>query len=146
MAVILTGRDIVTFMLRDITGGLSSTTPATLSFIGDYADELIGKNGNSIIYRKAGGVHCLLTLNVIQNSPEATWINTFEKTLESLGAYEPCFASIEQRLGDGRGNVKSKIYNLTGLFFKSQPIPAALMTLQGTEEHIVVYKLQGHLE
>lgn len=87
-----------------------------------------------------------MTLNVLQGSDGETWINTFTSTLDSFKLFTPIYGNIEQRLGDGDGKVKSKLYFLTGLFIKEKPIQAKIMTYGGIEESVVVYKLQGLVE
>lgn len=43
MSILLTGRDTVSIVLKDITSSLATDSPASLEMIEDFADEIVGK-------------------------------------------------------------------------------------------------------
>ena len=81
----LVGKDKLSIVLRDITDDLAGTV--TLSPLGQVQNEIIGKNGNSIIYSRNEGKHCRIEIPVIKGSSADSWLGLYYTYSTFLNVY-----------------------------------------------------------
>lgn len=139
-AVSLTGQDTVQIN-GTILATLADGNPFDITFPNDLGAVKAGKNGNTIYAKNEMGRVCNVTLRVLLGGAD-------DKMLDGLlhlwvadpSTFELLTAMFNKRVGDGQGNVESKIYNMSGGFFRRQ-VPAKTSAESDTEQSVAVYEL-----
>jgi hypothetical protein len=140
----LVGKDKLSFVLRDVTDDLAGTV--TLSPLGQTQNEIIGKNGNSIIYSLKSGTHCRIEIPVLKGSSFDSLLGLYYTYSTFLKVYTPIFGTLRRFVGDGKGNIREDQYYMSGLIFVQEPNYTVLSSDGDVEQAITRYVLQGLVE
>lgn len=140
----LVGKDKLSFVLRDITDDLAGTV--ILSPLGQTQNEIIGKNGNSIVYSLKSGTHCRIEIPVLKGSSADSWLGLYYTYSTYLKVYTPIFGTLRRRVGDGKGNTTEVQYYMSGLIYIQEPNYTVLSPNGDVEQAITWYTLQGLVE
>lgn len=140
----LVGKDKLSFVLRDVTDDLAGTV--TLSPLGQTQNEIIGKNGNSIIYSLKSGTHCRIEIPVLKGSSADSWLGLYYTYSTFLKVYTPIFGTLRRIVGDGKGNVREDQYYMSGLIYVQEPNYTVLSSDGDVEQAVTRYVLQGLVE
>ena len=137
----LTGQDTVQID-GNIIFDLADGTPFDITFPNDYATIKIGKNGNSIYAKNAMGVLVDVSLRVLLGQVTDKYLTG---RMAEWDADESTFtlltAMFVKRVGDGLGNIESKIYNMIGGVFK-RGVAAKTVAEGDTEQSVAIYQMQ----
>ena len=139
--VSLTGSDTV-----QIDGIIFSTladgSPFEITFPEDLGQVKIGKNGNSIYAQNAQGKKADVTLRILLGGTDDKYLNgRLQEWITDPSTFTLLTAMFVKQVGDGQGNIESKIYNCTGGYFKRQ-VDAKTTAEADTDQSVAVYRLQ----
>ena len=139
--VSLTGSDTV-----QIDGLIFSTladgSPFEITFPEDLGQVKIGKNGNSIYAQNAQGKKADVTLRILLGGTDDKYLNgRLQEWITDPSTFTLLTAMFVKQVGDGQGNIESKIYNCTGGYFKRQ-VDAKTTAEADTDQSVAVYRLQ----
>lgn len=138
MTVSLTGSDTVTLNNYVLTG-LADGNCVELDFPNDIANLKTGKDGNAIYAVNQSGKQAEVKLRVIRGSADDTFLNNlYAQQAANLASFPLMIGQFIKKLGDGMGNVKSDIYNLSGGIF-TKPVPAKTNVEGETEQSVAMY-------
>lgn len=118
--IVLTSSDTVTINQR-LFNDLADGDAVTLDFNNNLAELKTGKNGNSIYAQNQTGKQCAVKLRVLRGSSDDKYLNRL-KTLQdaNFSGFVLMIGEFIKKLGDGRGNVASDIYTLSGGVFQKE--------------------------
>lgn len=138
--VSLTGQDTV-----QIDGIIFETlgdgTPFDITFPNDLGMVKAGKNGNTLYAKNEMGRVCDISLRVLLGGTDDKYLNgRLIQWIQDPSTFTLLTAMFVKRVGDGEGNIESKIYNCTGGFFKRQ-VEAKTSAESDTDQSIAVYQL-----
>lgn len=139
--VALSGNDTVIINNR-IFADLADVNCIELTFPNDIANVKTGKNGNSIYGLNETGRQCEMKLRLIRASSDDKFMQSLlsQQQLNFAGTVL-LIGQFIKRVGDGKGNVSSDIYILSGGVFNKQ-VPAKTNTEGETEQSISEYMLK----
>lgn len=139
--VSLTGLDTVQIDGR-IFNDLADGTPFDIEFPEPYGMVKVGKNGNAVYAKNSMGILVDVTLRVLLGSSDDQYLLG---RMAQWNADESSFVLLTsmfvKRVGDGQGNVQTKIYNMTGGYFK-KGVSAKTVAEGDTEQSVAVYTMQ----
>lgn len=138
--VSLTGQDTV-----QIDGIIFETlgdgTPFDVTFPNDLGMVKAGKNGNTLYAKNEMGRIADITVRVLLGGTDDKYLNgRLIQWIQDPSTFTLLTAMFVKRVGDGEGNIESKIYNCTGGFFKRQ-VEAKTSAESDTDQSIAVYQL-----
>lgn len=138
--VSLTGQDTV-----QIDGIIFETlgdgVPFDITFPNDLGMVKAGKNGNTIYAKNEMGRICDISLRVLLGGTDDKYMNgRLIEWIQDPSTFTLLTAMFVKRVGDGEGNIESKIYNCSGGFFKRQ-VEAKTSAESDTDQSIAVYQL-----
>ena len=117
--VSLTGNDTISIGSR--TGGSIIITAfpdgdnAELTFPNDLTTVKTGKNGNSIYALNSSGIQSQLVLRVLRGTADHKFLLSIQAAyLANPPGFLLLTSKVVKRIGDGRGNIASDTYNLSG--------------------------------
>lgn len=133
--VAMTGSD--TFNLNDhIFTDLATGTVFELDFPNDVAKVNTGKNGNSVYALDESGKIAHGVLKLIRGSKDDKFLNNlFSQQQANFAGFPLMQGEFIKKLGDGKGNIASDTYIVSGGIFSKQP--KAKMNVQGDEEQSI---------
>lgn len=137
----LTGQDTVQidgYIVSDLADG----TPFEITFPNDYATIKIGKNGNSIYAKNAMGTLVDVTLRVLLGQVTDKYLTgRMSEWAQDESTFTLLTATFVKRVGDGQGNIESKIYQMQGGVFK-RGVAAKTVAEGDTEQSVAIYQMQ----
>lgn len=141
MSVALTGKDTVIINLR-ILNDLATGDTVLLEFPDDLVDAKVGKNGNTIYAYKASGLVVNATLRLIRGSADDKFMNALNaQFLNDPAGFVLIQGEFIKRVGDGKGNITTEIYQLNGGVISK--MPAAKENVEGdTEQSVVAWPIK----
>lgn len=139
--IAMSGSDTINLNGR-VLADLADGNVAELTYPNDIANVKTGKNGNSIYGLNESGKQCDLLLRVIRGSSDDKFLNgllaqqqnNFAGTVLIIGQFI-------KKIGDGRGNVTSDTYVLSGGVFVKQ-VEAKSNVDGETEQSLSIYTLR----
>lgn len=142
-SVSLTGADTIQIdsrVLRD----LADLDCVKLTFPNDVAAMKVSKNGNTIYALNETGKIVECEHRVLLGSDDDKYLNSrLQEMKGDLSGFILLTASFAKRVGDGQGNLSTKIYQCTGGVFKKQP--EAKTSAEGdTEQSVAIYTISFH--
>jgi len=112
-----------------------------LSFDGDIGKMKISKDGNAVYALDSTGLAVKVTLKLVRGSYDDQTLNSkLQGWLSDPVGFTLMTGSFVKRLGDGKGNVISEVYQMSGGIFTK--IPKSKMNVAGdTEQSVVEYEM-----
>ncbi len=139
-AVSLTGQDTVQID-GIIFQTLADQSPFDVTFPEDLGMVKIGKNGNAIYAQNQQGQKADINLLVLLGGIDDKYMNgRLQQWITDPSTFTLLVAMFVKRVGDGQGNIESKIYNCTGGFFKRQ-VDAKTSSEGDTAQSVATYRL-----
>lgn len=140
-AIALSGNDTINInntVLSDLADGNS----VELDFPNDIASVKTGKNGNSIYGLNESGKQCEVKIRVLRGSSDDKFLNNlmaqqqanFANTVLLIGQFI-------KKIGDGKGNVTSDTYIMSGGVFTKQ-VPGKTNVEGDTEQSVSLYTVK----
>lgn len=140
-AVSLTGQDtaqIDGIILQTLADG----NPFDITFPEALATIKVGKNGNSIYAKNEQGRRCDVALRVLLGGVDDKYLlGKIAQWKADPSLFALIIGMFNKRVGDGQGNVQSKVYNCTGGVIQRQP-DAKTAAEGDTDQSVAVYNLQ----
>lgn len=138
--VSLTGQDTV-----QIDGIIFSTLadgiPFDIVFPEDLGAVKIGKNGNAIYAKNEQGRKADVTLRVLLGAVDDKYLTgRIQEWIDDPSTFTLLTGMFVKRVGDGQGNIESKIYNMSGGFFKRQ-VDAKTSAESDTDQSVAIYRI-----
>ncbi len=138
--VSLTGQDTV-----QIDGSIFQTladgVPFDITFPNDLGAVKAGKNGNTIYAKNEMGRIADVVMRLILGGVDDKYMNgRLQQWITDPSAFTLMTGMFVKRVGDGAGNVESKIYNMTGGFFKRQ-VDAKTSAESDTDQSVAVWRV-----
>jgi len=134
------GKDVVVIDGNVITA-LADGEAVKLSFGTAVGMMKVSKDGNAIYALNYSGLVVTVELRIIRGSLDDQILNSsLQQWLADPSSFSLMAGSFIKRIGDGKGNVLSEVYQLGGGIFEN--IPDALMNTEGTtDQSVVLYKM-----
>lgn len=137
----MSGNDTINLNNR-IFSDLADGSCVELTFPNDIANVKTGKNGNSIYGLNESGKQCEVKVRVVRGSSDDKFLNGLlaQQQLNFAGMVL-LVGQFIKKLGDGRGNILSDTYVMSGGVFTKQV--EAKSNVEGeTEQSISIYTLK----
>jgi len=101
----------------------------------------VSKDGNAIYALNYSGMVVTVELRIVRGSLDDQILNSMlQQFLADPSSFSLMSGSFVKRIGDGKGNVLSEVYQLGGGIFEN--IPDAMMNTDGsTDQSVVTYKM-----
>lgn len=108
---------------------------------GPISQMKVSKDGNSIYSMQYSGIMAKLTLRLVRASFDDQTLNSLlQQWIGDPTSFVLMSGSYVKRVGDGKGNVTSEVYQLAGGVFES--IPGGLSSMDGSiEQSVTTYTL-----
>jgi hypothetical protein len=120
MVTSITGKDTIIIDGR-ILNDLAVGDCAALTFPNDLIQLKTGKNGNTLYGFNHSGRQCQLILRVVRGSGDDRFLNKRLSMFKNApAAFTLMTGQMTKNVGDGRGNVSSDTYTLSGGAFKKE--------------------------
>ncbi len=140
-SIALSGQD-TTILNNRILNDLADGNCVDLTFPNDIANVKTGKNGNSIYSFNESGRQCELKLRVIRGSSDDQFLNNLlAQQLANFSSTVLIIGQFVKKLGDGKGNITSDTYILSGGIFNKQ-IEGKTNTEGEVDQSIAMYSLK----
>lgn len=139
--IAMSGNDTINLNNR-IFSDLADGSCVELTFPNDIANVKTGKNGNSIYGLNESGKQCEVKVRVVRGSSDDKFLNGLlaQQQLNFAGMVL-LVGQFIKKLGDGRGNILSDTYVMSGGVFTKQV--EAKSNVEGeTEQSISIYTLK----
>jgi hypothetical protein len=138
--VVLTSADTTTINQR-IFNDLADGDAVTLTFANNIAELKTGKNGNSIYAQNETGKQCQVKIRVLRGSSDDKFLNRQLVLQEAnFSGFVLLIGEFIKKLGDGKGNVASDIYSLSGGIFQKR-VEAKTNVEGDTSQAVAEYSL-----
>ena len=139
-SVSLTGQDTA-----QIDGIILSTlvdlVPFDVVFPEDLGMVKIGKNGNAIYAKNEQGRKADVSIRLLLGGIDDKYLNgRLQQWITDPSTFTLLTGMFVKRVGDGNGNVESKIYNMSGGFFKRQ-VDAKTSAESDTDQSVAVWRI-----
>lgn len=139
-SVSLTGQDTIIIDGR-VLNDLADGDAVMLDFPNDLAKAKASKNGNTIFAFDETGRLVEATVRVLLGSSDDKFLNSrMQEMKNGFSDFILMAGSFAKRVGDGKGNISSAIYQVTGGVFKKQ-IVAKTSAEGDVEQSVAVYSL-----
>ena len=132
------GRDVI-IIDGEIITAIADAEAITLDFDSDITQMKVSKDGNSIYALNYTGIIAKLKIRIVRGSFDDTVLNSkLQQWIADPTTFFLLKGSYVKRIGDGKGNVISEIYQLAGGVFTK--IPSAKSSSDGdTDQSVVEY-------
>lgn len=138
--VSLTGQDTVQIDGR-ILQSLADQAAFDITFPDDLAAIKVGKNSNTIYAMNNQGLKAEVSLRVLLGTSDDKYLNSrMLQWILDPSSFELLTGMFVKRVGDGAGNLDSKIYQCSGGVFKRQ-IEAKTSSEGDTDQSVAVYSM-----
>jgi hypothetical protein len=113
-----------------------------VTFPNDLGNVKAGKNGNTIYAKNEMGRMCDVTLRVLLGNADDKYLNSrMQQWISDPSSFSFLVGMFVKRVGDGQGNLSSKIYNCTGGVFMKQ-VEMKTSAEGDAEQNVAVYTLR----
>jgi hypothetical protein len=117
-------------------------TPFDIQYPENYAEVKVGKNGNAIYAKNSMGTIADVTVRVLLGGADDKYLTgRMAEWDQDESTFVLLTAMFVKRVGDGQGNVESKIYNMTGGVFR-RGVPAKTVSEGDVEQSVAVYQMR----
>lgn len=141
LTIAMSGADTINLNSR-VLADLADGNVAELTFPNDIANVKTGKNGNSIYGLNESGKQCDLLVRVIRGSSDDKFLNgLLAQQQNNFAGTVLLIGQLIKKIGDGRGNVTSDTYVLSGGVFVKQ-VEAKSNVDGETEQSISIYTMR----
>lgn len=139
--IALSGSDV--FILNDhVFNDLADGTVIELTFDNDIAALKTGKNGNSIYGLNESGKQVDLKLRIVRGSTDDKFLNgLYAQQQNNFAGFPLLIGELVKKLGDGRGNITSDTYILSGGVF-TKGVEAKTNVEGDTEQSVSMWTLK----
>lgn len=139
--VSMSGNDTITINNRVINDGADGNV-VELTFPNEIATVKTGKNGNSIYGLNETGKNCEVKLRLIRGSSDDKFMNGLLSQMQgNFSGFPTMIAQFIKKIGDGKGNITSDIYVLSGGIFPK--FVEAKSNVEGdTEQSVSIYTMK----
>lgn len=140
-AVALSGNDTINIS-GTILSDLADGNAVELTFPNEIANVKIGKNGNAIYGLNTTGQMAESKLRVMRGSSDDRYLNNLLSIQQNnFNAFILMTGEFIKSMGDGKGNIVSDIYVLSGGVFNK--MPEAKTNVEGdTEQSVTIYTIR----
>ncbi len=139
-AVSLTGQDtaqIDGIILQTLADGV----PFDITFPNDLGSVKVGKEGNTIFAKNEMGRMAAVNLRVLVGGVDDKYLNSrIQQWVNDPSSFELLVGVFIKRVGDGLGNIESKVYQCSNGIFKRQ-VEAKTSSEGDAEQSVAVYEL-----
>lgn len=140
-SVSLTGSDTININDR-IFADLADGDAVTLNFPNEITATTVGKNGNAIYALNETGEIAEVSIRVLRGSPDDKYLNGLISLLKSdFASFPLIYGEFIKRVGDGKGNVASDTYILSG-GIPSTNVGTSSNNAGDTEQSVSVYNIR----
>lgn len=139
--VSLSGSDVIQIN-GTVLQNLADNDAAVISFPNDLANVKTGKNGNTIYAANEMGKNADVTLRVLLGSADDKFLTALKQDiLNGFSGATLLTAVFGKRVGDGQGNISTKVYQASGgIFLRHED---AKTNAEGdTEQSVAIYRLR----
>lgn len=138
--VSLTGQDtaqIDGIILESLADG----NPFEITFPDELGTVKVGKNGNTIFAKNESGRKANVTLRVLTGGSDDKTLNSrMQQWITDPSTFELLVGMFIKRIGDGQGNIESKVYSCSQGIFRRQV--AAKTSAEGDpDQSVSVFEL-----
>ena len=138
--IALTGKDSHIVCGR-ILNDFASGDCVKIEFEGDLTVVKKGKNGNTIYAKNEMGRIADVTMRILLGGTDDKYMNgLLQEWITDPSTFTLMTGMFVKRVGDGQGNTESKIYNMTGGFFKRQ-VDAKTSAESDTDQSVAVWRI-----
>lgn len=138
--VSLTGQDTAQID-QQILATLADGNPFDLTFPNELGTVKAGKNGNTIFAKNEMGRVAEVTLRVLVGGSDDKYLNSrMQEWITDPSNFKLLTGMFIKRVGDGQGNVESKVYQCSEGFFKRQ-VEAKTAAEGDADQSVAVYTL-----
>lgn len=139
--VAMSGNDTINInnrVLVDLADGMV----VELTYPNEIASVKTGKNGNSIYGLNESGKQCEVKIRVVRGSADDKYLNgLLSQQGQNFAGFPLMIAQLIKKIGDGKGNITSDIYVLSGGVFTK--FVEGKSNVEGdTEQSISIYTLK----
>lgn len=137
----VTSNDTLT-LNGNVFNDLASDTTTKIDLPNELVSITTGKNGNSVIAQNAKGLNSNLTIRLNRGSADDQFMNNIlQASLSDFPSTVLLAGSFRKRLGDGKGNVNTDVYDLSGGVISK--IPEAEENVSGdTAQGVTTYMVK----
>lgn len=139
--VALSGSDTIN-LNNQVLVDLADGNCVELTFPNDIANVKTGKNGNAIYGLNESGKQAEVKIRVIRGSADDKFLNNLMvQQMANFAGFPLMIGQFIKKIGDGKGNITSDTYIMSGGIFSKQP--EAKTNVEGeTEQSISIYTLR----
>lgn len=139
--VAMSGSDTINLLDRVFTD-LADGDCVELTFDNDIASVKTGKNGNSIYSLNETGKQAGVKMRVIRGSADDKFLNNLiVQQNANFAGFPLMYGQFIKKIGDGKGNISSDTYVLSGGVFTKQV--EGKMNVEGeSEQSVSIYTLK----
>lgn len=140
-SVSLTGADTIQINNR-VFADLADGDCVKLNFPEDIAKAKPSKNGNIIYAFNESGKMVECEMRLLLGADDDAFLNSLLQEMKNdFSSFILMNGSFSKRVGDGKGNINTVIYQCVGGVFKKQP-EAMTNTEGNTDQSVVVFNIQ----
>lgn len=140
-AIALSGSDTININNR-VLADLADGNCVELTFPNDIANVKTGKNGNSIYGLNESGKQCEVKVRVLRASDDDKYLNgLLVQQQNNFAGAVLLIGQFIKKIGDGRGNITSDTYVLSGGVFTKQ-VEGKNNVDGDTEQSVSVYTMK----
>ena len=119
--VAMSGRD-VTIIDGTVLTALADADAVKLEFSNAIGDMKMSKDGNAIYSMKYSGLVVKVSIKLLRGSADDVELNSkLQDFIADPASFELMVGSFIKRIGDGKGNIVSDVYQLAGGVFNMVP-------------------------
>ncbi len=139
-AVSLTGSDGIQIDDR-VLANLANGDAVTVEYPNDFGVVKTSKNGNTIYAFNESGRQVEVTVRVLIGSPDDKFLNSrWQELKNDESGFILLTGVFTKRVGDGKGNISTVVYQMAGGVFKKQP--SAKTSAEGdVDQSVAVYTI-----
>lgn len=124
-----------------ILNSLADGNPFDITFPNDLGVVKTGKNGNTIYAKNEMGRLAEVSLRVLLGGSDDKYLQSrMQQWINDPSSFELLTAVFNKRVGDGNGNVSTKVYQCSGGTFKKQ-VEAKTSAEGDPEQSVAIYSL-----
>lgn len=139
--VAMSGNDTISINNR-VLNDLADTNVVELTYPNEIASIKTGKNGNSIYGLNETGKNCEVKLRVIRGSSDDKYLNgLLTQQQANFAGFPLMIGQFIKKIGDGKGNITSDIYVVSGGVFTKQ-VEGKSNVEGDTEQSISIYTMK----
>lgn len=141
LTIALSGDDTVQIN-NQVISTMANQDPGHITFPNERATVEQGKNGTTIYAQNNNGFICDLALRIVMGATDDQYLNSLSQQQDTaFSNFGLMTAVFTKRVGDGKGNITSVIYQLSGGIF-SKGIEVKTSARGDVEQSVAVYPIR----